>query len=49
MVDADKFKNASSYHITDLWTGEGTTNTSGTFSVTGIDAYDNVTLRVTPV
>lgn len=49
MVDADKFKNASSYHITDLWTGEGTTNTSRTFSVTGIDAYDNVTVIVTPV
>jgi alpha-galactosidase len=49
MVDADKFKNASSYHIKDLWTGEDKMNTSGTFTVTDIDAYDNVTIRVTPV
>ncbi|MVX64572.1 alpha-galactosidase [Clostridium chromiireducens] len=49
MVDVDKFQNAQSYYITDLWTGEYTTNTSSTFSVTGIDAYDNVTIRVTPV
>ena len=49
MVDADKFKNAVSYRITDLWTGEETVNTSGTFAVKGIDAYDNVTLRVTPI
>lgn len=48
MVNADKFQNAASYNITDLWTGRNTTNTSGTFSVTGIDAYDNITVRVTP-
>lgn len=49
IMDADKFKNAAGYCLKDLWTGEVTTNNSGTFSVTGIDAYDNVTLRVTPV
>jgi alpha-galactosidase len=49
MVDADKFENASSYYITDLWTGEATMNTSRTFSVKCIDPYDNVTVRVTPV
>lgn len=49
MINADKFKNASSYNIVDLWTGEHTTSTSKVFSVTDIDAYDNVTIRVTPV
>lgn len=49
MVDAEKFKHAASYCLKDLWTGEVTMRISETFSVTGIDAYDNVTLRVTPV
>ncbi|RCW42467.1 alpha-galactosidase [Paenibacillus prosopidis] len=49
IIDAEKFKNAASYSLKDLWTGEVTTNISRTFSVTGIDAYDNVTIRVTPV
>lgn len=49
MVDPDKFINASSYSLKDLWSGEVTKNTSGIFSVTDIDAYDNVTLRVTPI
>lgn len=49
MENADTFKNASGYNLKDLWTGELSTNTSGVFSVTGINAYDNVTLRVTPV
>jgi alpha-galactosidase len=49
MIDVDKFENATSYYITNLWTGEHTKNTSRLFSVTGIDAYDNVTVRITPV
>jgi alpha-galactosidase len=49
IIDAEKFKNAASYYLKNLWTGEVTTNISRTFSVTGIDAYDNVTIRVTPV
>jgi alpha-galactosidase len=49
MVNADQFQNAPCYKITDLWTGENTTSVSRTFSVTGIDAYDNVTVRITPV
>ena len=48
MVDSDKFENASSYKIRDLWTGEETNNSSGTFAIETIDAYDNVTIRVTP-
>lgn len=49
MINIDKFENASNYYVTDLWTGEHTKNTSSIFSVTGIDAYDNVTVRITPV
>jgi alpha-galactosidase len=49
MVDPDKFKNGSIYNMKDLWSGEVTKNTSGIFTVTDIDAYDNVTFRVTPV
>lgn len=49
MVNLDKFKNASSFSIKDLWTGEVTENTTGTFSIKGIDAYDNITIRVTPM
>lgn len=49
MVDVDKFENATSYNITNLWTGEHTMNTSGIFSVTDIEAYDSITIRVTPV
>ena len=48
MNNVKKFENATSYYITNLWTGEETRNTSRIFSVTGIDAYDNVTIRVTP-
>lgn len=49
MINIDKFENASNYYVTDLWTGGHTKNTSSIFSVTGIDAYDNVTIRITPV
>ena len=49
MIDVDKFENAQSYYVTDLWTGEHTKNTSRIFSVTGINAYHNVTVRITPI
>lgn len=49
MVDTDQFKNAASYSVKDLWSGEVTQNTSGVFSVAEIDTYDNVTLRITPL
>jgi alpha-galactosidase len=49
MTGYDKFKNALSYSLKDLWTGEVTKNTSGVFSVKGIDAFDSVTFRVTPM
>ena len=49
MVDRDSFVNASSYNVKDLWSGEVTKNVSGVFSVTDIDAYDNITFRVSPI
>lgn len=49
MPASDKFKNASGYSLRNLWTGELTKSSSGVFSVKGIDAYDNVTFRITPV
>ncbi|WFR58848.1 alpha-galactosidase [Anaerocolumna sp. AGMB13025] len=49
MIDADKFRTAKSYLIKNIWTGEEAVNDSKIFSVTGIDAYDNVTIRVTAV
>ena len=36
------------YKVTDLWTGEVTENTTGTFEVKGLAACDNVTLLVEP-
>ncbi|HHX61460.1 MAG TPA: alpha-galactosidase [Epulopiscium sp.] len=49
MVDAEKFKNASYFNIKNLWSEEITKNTTGIFSVTDLDAYDNLVIRVTPV
>ena len=49
MVDKDKFANAKGYNVKDLWSGEIMTNTSRAFSVTDIDAFDNVTFRVSPI
>lgn len=49
MVDAKKFEEAKKYVITDLWTGEKREYNGKAFRVTGIEAYDNVTLRVTPL
>lgn len=49
MIDADKFNNATSYYIKDIWTGEESMSTARTFSIKGIDAYDNATIRVTPI
>lgn len=48
MVDVDRFKNATRYTVTDLWTNKQTENTTGVFAVKGLAAYDNTTIRVTP-
>lgn len=48
MVDVDRFKNATRYTVTDLWTNKQTENTTGVFAVKGLTAHDNMTIRVTP-
>lgn len=48
MIDVDKFKDATCYYFKNLWNGEETSIKSKHFSVTEIDAYDNVTIRITP-
>ncbi|GAA4062869.1 glycoside hydrolase family 27 protein [Amphibacillus indicireducens] len=48
MVDTDRFKNATSYTVTDLWTDKQTENLTGVFAVKGLAAHDNVTIRVKP-
>lgn len=49
MVDSERFLKASGYQTEDLWTGSQRENTTARFSVRGLDAYDNVTYRITPV
>ncbi len=48
MPSKEAFKNAKSYTVTDLWTGETTTNTTGCFAVSSLEACDSVTIRVVP-
>lgn len=47
MVDGDVFTAATSYMVTDLWTGDASKNTSGVFEVSDLEAYGNVTIRIT--
>ena len=49
MVDRERFLKASEYQLTDLWADSRCENTTGRFSVSGLDACDCVTYRVTPV
>ncbi len=46
MVNADAFKNAKSYSVKDLFTGETTTSNDGVFKVSSLKACGNVTLRI---
>ena len=46
MGNAKQFANAKAYKVTDLWSGEKTQNTTGSFMVTKLDGCENVTLRV---
>ena len=48
MVRREKFANAKSYQVKDLWTGEVTVSETGRFSVNGLDGCDNLTILVTP-
>ena len=49
MIDANAFAKGDSYIVTDLWTGKTSVNTNGHFEVSGLDAYANITVRITPL
>lgn len=49
MITREPFAKAGAYAITDLWTGETYQNTSGIFEVSGLKAYGNVTIRISPL
>lgn len=49
MIDQDRFKKSNAYIVKDLWTKETSANTDGIFSVTELNACDNVTIRISPV
>ncbi len=44
---ADKFADADRYQVRDLWSGEISENDDGIFSADRLDAYENITIRVT--
>lgn len=46
MVNADSFAKAGAYAITNLWTGKISTNTIGRFEAEGLEAYGNITIRI---
>ena len=46
MVESDVFRNAGSYRIMDLWSGEEYKNTTGIFAAENLEPYGNVTVRV---
>jgi len=48
MCNKDAFANASSYKVTDLWTG-GETICDGTLEIDSMEACGNVTVKVSPV
>jgi len=47
MADAAGFQNAKLYCVTDLWTGEQKELENGVFSVTGLEACESITVRIT--
>lgn len=49
MADKETFASAKEYRILDVWTGEASVNTTGVFEVDKLQAYGNVTIRVTPI
>ena len=48
MVDGEAFAKAKSFCVKELWTGETSKNETGRFSVSRLDACDNICLKVTP-
>lgn len=49
MVTGEAFAKAGAYTITNLWTDETFINTTGNFEVSGLEAYGNMTVRITAV
>lgn len=49
MSDRERFMNAQMYQVADLWTGTRADNTIRRFLVKGLDAYDSVVWRITPL
>lgn len=49
MINKDIFTKASKYEIVDLWTGETCINETDSFEIKALPAYDNITIRVTPI
>lgn len=47
MLNAGQFKNASSYTVKDLWSGEVMGNKTGCFTVNHLNACESITIRVT--
>jgi len=47
MTTGEPFAKAGGYAVTDLWTGEKSVNTTGNFEVSCLEAYGNVTIRIT--
>ena len=41
-----RFKCAGRYEVEDLWTGEKSENATGRFEITGLEACDNVTIKI---
>lgn len=48
MVDAERFAEAKSFRVVDLWTGAEAKNETGVFEVNVLPACDNVTIRIYP-
>lgn len=49
MLHADRFQNAQTFNVKDLWKGSTELNKTGVFTVPVLEACDNVTLQITPV
>lgn len=46
LPDNESFKNATTYRITDLWNGNSTEIHDKTFSISRLDACENITIRI---
>ena len=49
LPDAEKFRSAAKYAVTDLWSGEESATDGKELSVEGLEAHGNRTFRIRPV